>query len=62
MFHQNRKHIDTRFHFIRELVSNGEVNLKPCKSSDQLANIFTKSLANDVFHKTNLGVVKLAET
>ena len=64
VFHQKSKHIDTRYHFIRELVSNGEVHLKPCKSSDQLADIFTKPLAIDVFefHKRNLGVVSLAET
>ena len=36
VFHQKSKHIDTRYHFIRELVRNGEVHLKPCKSSDQL--------------------------
>lgn len=64
VFHQKRKHIDTRYHFIRELVSNGEVHLKYCKSTDQLADIFTKSLAKDVFefHRRNLGVVSLAKT
>jgi len=45
-------------------VSNGEVHLKPCKSGDELADIFTKSLAQDEFefHRRNLGVVSLAET
>ena len=64
VFHQKRKHIDTRYHFIRELVRNGEVYMKPCKSSDQLDDIFTKSLAKYVFkfHKRNLRVVSLAET
>ena len=64
VFHQKRKHIDTRYHFIRELVSNGEVHLKPCKYSDQLTDIFTKRLEIDVFelHKRNLGVVSLAKT
>ena len=27
VFHQKRKHIDTRFHFIRELVKNGDISL-----------------------------------
>ena len=64
MFHQNIKHIDTTYHFIRELVSNGEVHLKPCKSSDQLADIFTKSIEKDVFefYRRNIGVVSLVET
>lgn len=45
-------------------MSNGEVHLKPCISSDQLADVFTKSLAQDVFEfqRRNLGVVSLAET
>ena len=64
LFHQKGKHIYTRYHFIRELVSNGEVDLKPCKSSDRLADIFTKPLAKDVFEfqKRNLNVVSLTET
>ena len=58
MFHQKRKHIDTRYHFIKELVRNGEVHLKPCKSSDQLVDIFTKPLEKDVFefHKMHVCV------
>ena len=49
MFHEKRKHIDTRFHFIRELVNNGDIFLKFCGSKDQLADIFTKPLGRDVF-------------
>ena len=64
VFHQKSKHIDTRYHFIRELLNNREVHLKPCRTSDQMADIFTKPLAVDLFefHKRNLGVVSLAET
>ena len=64
VFHQKRKNIDTRYHFIWELVSNGEVHLKPCRTSDKLANIFTKPLAVYLFefHKRSLGVVSLDET
>jgi len=36
VFHHNNKHIDTRYHFIRELVSNEEVD-----SSDESTDIFT---------------------
>jgi hypothetical protein len=61
VFHQKNKHIDTRYHFIRELVNNGEIYLEFCKSKDQLVDIFTKPLAKDVFefHRHNLGVVTL---
>ena len=48
-FHRKSKHTDTKFHFIRELLMNGEISLQFCKSQDQLADIFTKSLARDSF-------------
>jgi len=59
VLHQKRKYIDTRYHFIRELVNNGEIYLQSCRSKDQLADMFTKPLAKDVFesHRQNLGVV-----
>jgi hypothetical protein len=44
VFHKKSKHIDTRFHLIRELVNNGEITLQFCGSRDHLANIFTKTL------------------
>ena len=64
VFHQKRKNIDIKYHFIRELVRNEELHLNPCKFSDQMVVIFTKPLAVDLFqfHKRNLGVVSLAET
>ena len=49
VFHKRTKHIDTRFHFIRELVNDKEICLEFCKSEDQLADIFTKPLAKDTF-------------
>ena len=64
VFHQKSKYIDTRYHFIRELVSEGKVHFKPCKSSNQSVDIFTKSLEKYVFefHRRSLGVVSLDET
>jgi hypothetical protein len=32
VFHKKSKHIDTRFHFIRELVNNGDIALQLCGS------------------------------
>ena len=61
VFHHKNKHINTSYHFIRELVKNREIYLKFCKSKHQLVNIFTKPLAKDVFeyHRQNLGVVHI---
>ncbi|XP_059629556.1 secreted RxLR effector protein 161-like [Cornus florida] len=44
VFHERSKHIDTRFHFIRECITKKEVELKFIKSQDQVADIFTKPL------------------
>eukprot|EP00253_Pinus_taeda_P022758 PITA_22758 len=43
MFHKRTKHIDTRFHYIRELVSNGEISLEHCRTQEQVADKATGS-------------------
>jgi hypothetical protein len=49
VFHKKSKHNDTRFHFICELINNGDIALQFCGSRDQLADIFTKPLGKSVF-------------
>ena len=49
VFHKRTKHIDTKFHFIRELVNNGEIVLQYCRTEDQFADILTKPLAQKSF-------------
>ena len=49
VFHKRTKHIDTKFHFIRELVNNGEIVWKHCRTEDQLADIWKKPLAKKGF-------------
>lgn len=36
------KHIDIKFHFLRELVRDYVVNLSHCNTQDQVTNIMTK--------------------
>lgn len=45
VFHERSKHIDTRYHFIREHVNKKDVELIYCKSYDQVADILTKPLS-----------------
>ncbi|GJR76774.1 hypothetical protein Tco_0089139 [Tanacetum coccineum] len=45
--HSRSKHIDIRFHFIKEQVKNGVVELYFVNTEYQLANIFTKALSRD---------------
>eukprot|EP00253_Pinus_taeda_P009205 PITA_09205 len=49
MFHKRTKHIDTRFHYIRELVNNGEIVLEHCRTHEQVADILTKPLDQKSF-------------
>jgi hypothetical protein len=60
VFHDRSKHIDVRYHFIRECIVKKEVQLKFVKTHDQFADIFTKSLNNEIFSKLRalLGVTR----
>eukprot|EP00253_Pinus_taeda_P034613 PITA_34613 len=49
VFHKRTKHIDTKFHFIREFVNNGEIVLQHCRTEDQLVDILTKPLPKKGF-------------
>ncbi|KAI5343593.1 hypothetical protein L3X38_011469 [Prunus dulcis] len=49
VFHQKTKHIDRRYHFIKDALQEGIINLIYCPTNEQLAVIFTKSLAKDRF-------------
>lgn len=45
VFHGRSKHIDIRYHFIRECVENGEIIVTHVCGKSQKAGILTKSLA-----------------
>ncbi|KAI4357505.1 hypothetical protein L6164_001448 [Bauhinia variegata] len=51
VFHGRSKHIDIRFHKICELVTEEEVVINYCHTEEQVADIFTKPLKFDLFHK-----------
>jgi dihydroorotase len=61
VFHDRTKHIDTRFHYIRECVENGKVVVEHIGTTDQLADILTKSLGRSRFQelRARIGVVNL---
>ena len=45
------KHINLIYHHFREHVRNGNVKIYPIATSDQIADIFTKPLAQNLFLK-----------
>ncbi|WVZ86096.1 hypothetical protein U9M48_032932 [Paspalum notatum var. saurae] len=44
VLHSRTKHIDVRFHFLRDHYEKGDIDLVHVASENQLADIFTKPL------------------
>ena len=44
VFHKIMKHIDAKYHYIKELVNNGEIVLQHCRTEEQFADILKKPL------------------
>ena len=61
--HRRSKHIDVRYHFLRDLCNDGIIDLVFYKSENQVADIMTKPLKQAAFMKLRrmLGVVCLEE-
>lgn len=57
--HKRSKHIEIRYHFIRNLSERREIQVEYIKSNQNTADIFTKSIAKDQFgiHKQALGIL-----
>ena len=49
--HRRTKHIDIKYHFIRDLVQAGRINLTYCASEDMVADMLTKGLPIKQFEK-----------
>ena len=45
------KHIDVRYHFVRERLERGDIRVDYVCTDEQVADIFTKALARDLFKK-----------
>ncbi|MCI23952.1 copia-type polyprotein [Trifolium medium] len=49
VMHGRCKHIDVRYHFLRDLTKEGVVKLNHCSSIEQVADIMTKPLKLETF-------------
>jgi len=61
VFHERSKHIDTRYHYIRECAEEGKVKIEGIGTEKQLADILTKPLARTKFveQRLKLGVIEV---
>ena len=51
MHHGRTKHIEIRYHFIREKVTEGKIKLEFVPTKDEAADGLTKPLAGEAFTK-----------
>jgi hypothetical protein len=60
VFHDRSKHIEIRYHFIRDWVQRGAVQLQYVSTDDQVADIFTKALprGKHVYFRDKMGLVR----
>lgn len=60
MFHDKSKHIEIKYHFIRDCVEKGIVKLHYIPMDEQIADILTKALMKSKFEffRDKLGVVQ----
>ena len=56
---RNTKHINLRYFFVKQHVDNKDINLEYCKTSDMLADIFTKPLIGNQFSKFRDMMIKV---
>ena len=61
--HPRTKHIDIKYHYIRETIENKQVQLLYCPTADMVADTLTKGLPKYSFEKCReaMGVVKISQ-
>jgi hypothetical protein len=60
VFHDKSKHIEIRYHYIRDMVQRGAVKLQYVGTDEQVADVLTKPLSRVKFEyfRDKLGVVR----
>jgi hypothetical protein len=63
IFHDRSKHIDVRFHFIRECIGDRRMDIEHVRTEEQVADILMKPLAREHFCelREKLGVIEISE-
>jgi hypothetical protein len=61
VFHDRSKHIEVRYHYIRDCIDAGKINVEHISTGEQLADILTKPMARVRFQelRTRIGLVNI---
>ena len=64
MFHARTKHIEVHYHFVREQVLAGDIDLVYVGTEEQVADIFTKALGAEKLRtfRTMLGLLEMSSS
>lgn len=57
ILHGMNNHIEMRFHYLMELVSEVRLRLGYYKSEDQVVDLLTKGVTNDVFKRLKMSMI-----
>ena len=60
-YHGKAKHIQIRYHFVRDMITQNEVVLKHIPTNEMVVDPFTKPIARDAFmkHVRSLGLCRM---
>jgi hypothetical protein len=60
VFHDNSKHIEIRYHCIRDMVQRGAIKLQYVSTDEQVADVLTNPLSRVKFEnfRDKLGIVR----
>jgi hypothetical protein len=60
VFHDRSKHIDIKYHFIRECVKNGKIQVEFVRSEEQMADLLAKALGRSKLQeqRAKIGMVE----
>jgi hypothetical protein len=61
IFHDKSKHIEIRYHYIRDMVQRGSLKIQYISTDEQVANMFTKPLSHVKFDyfRDKLSIVRM---
>ena len=63
MMHTNTKHIEKKYHYLRDLVQDKEVKMEYVNTKEKIADLFTKALPKDAheYLRGKLWVIPLSK-